>query len=341
MKKQISYPKIQQFRNVISTIRRQSTFVGLDENEEAIYDNTKKLPVLEFTGTVKLHGTNAAVCYNEIEGIWFQSRTRIITPESDNAGFAFFANSAEDTFNSMFYFLADLHDIDLKKNTISIYGEWAGERIQKGVAISEIGRAFYIFGVKVSPFDEEIDSYWLDVEKAGLEKGEENIYDINSFETYKLDIDFNYPELAQEQLVKITNAVEECCPVAKQLGKEGIGEGVVWTTKFNGTVHRFKVKGEKHSTSKVKTLAPVDAEKVANIREFIDYAVTKNRLEQGVKEVFGENEPDIKLLGKLISWVIKDVNSEESDVMVKNNLYPKDVNKYIAPKVKEYFMQLI
>lgn len=86
MKKQINYPKIQQFRNVVSTIRRESSFVGLDADENPIYNDALQKPILTFKGTIKLHGTNAAVCYNEISGIWFQSRSRIITPESDNAG---------------------------------------------------------------------------------------------------------------------------------------------------------------------------------------------------------------------------------------------------------------
>ena len=41
-----------------------------------------------------------------------------------------------------------------------------------------------------------------------------------------------------------------------------------------------KVKGEKHSSSKVKKLASVDVEKLNSIKDFVDYAVTESRLEQ-------------------------------------------------------------
>lgn len=45
------------------------------------------------------------------------------------------------------------------------------------------------------------------------------------------------------------------------------------------------MKGEKHSASKVKTLAAVDPERLVNITEFVEYAVTENRLEQGTQKV--------------------------------------------------------
>ena len=44
-------------------------------------------PVIEYRGKIKLHGTNAAVQINK-DGVFAQSRNNIITPESDNAGFA-------------------------------------------------------------------------------------------------------------------------------------------------------------------------------------------------------------------------------------------------------------
>ena len=97
-KKHISYPKIGQFRNVIADINRMITYVGQDDNDEPIYDHSIPKPTLVFKGTVKLHGTNAGVCYNHQQGIWAQSRSRVITPVKDNAGFAFFVENNKQTF---------------------------------------------------------------------------------------------------------------------------------------------------------------------------------------------------------------------------------------------------
>ena len=70
MKKHISFPSIDQFKTVVSDINRWHNFVGLDENGDAIYDPLKPKPKLKFKGTVKLHGTNFGVCYNDIAGLW-------------------------------------------------------------------------------------------------------------------------------------------------------------------------------------------------------------------------------------------------------------------------------
>ncbi len=54
--KHIAYPKIGQFRNVIQTLNREITFVGLDDKGEPIYDPSIKKPLLTCKGTVKIHG---------------------------------------------------------------------------------------------------------------------------------------------------------------------------------------------------------------------------------------------------------------------------------------------
>jgi hypothetical protein len=49
-----------------------------------------------------------------------------------------------------------------------------------------------------------------------------------------MEIDFNMPQLVQNQLSEITIAVEEECPVAKAFGFSGIGEGIVNTLEDIG-----------------------------------------------------------------------------------------------------------
>ena len=341
----IKFPSVDQFRTVVSNINRQYNFVGLDENGEAIYDPSLPKPTLKFKGTVKLHGTNAGVSFNGESGMWAQSRENIITPDHDNAGFAFFAHSHEKEFIELFHEVATKENIDVNKNTISIYGEWVGKGIQRGVGISNIEKSFFIFGVKITPHtetEEELKSnpaYWVD--SSYLRNTDVRIYNIEDFQTYEIEIDFNMPQLVQNKLSDLTIAVEEQCPVAKEFGEVGIGEGIVWSIEFNGVVHRFKVKGEKHSSSKVKTLAAVDVEKLNSINEFVEYVVTESRFNQGLENTFQNNEPiDIKKMGDLIRWVVNDVIKEESDTLVKNGLEPKDVNKYVSSKVREMFFKL-
>lgn len=345
MKKMIKFPSIEQFRTVVSNVNRHFNFVGLDENGEAIYDPTLPKPVITFKGTVKLHGTNAAVSYNAKE-LWAQSRENIITPEKDNAGFAFFVESNKEAFYELFAQVMDktIPWPDPYKNTITIYGEWAGGNIQKGVGICNLPKSFFIFGVKITPHTESEEelkanpAYWVDY--SYLKNNEVKIYNINDFPTYSIDIDFNMPQLVQNQLSELTIAVEEECPVAKAFGFSGIGEGIVWSAEFKGNVHRFKVKGEKHSSSKVKTLAAVDVEKLNSIKDFVDYAVSESRFNQALENVFPNNEPiDVKKMGDVIRWVVNDVIKEEMDTLVENQLEPKEINKYVSSKVREMFFK--
>lgn len=345
-KKHISFPSIEQFRNVIANINRQFNFTGLDEQGEPMYDPTLPKPVLTFTGTVKLHGTNAGVCYNAIDGLWAQSRENIITPEKDNAGFAFFVESTKDVFITLVDMVSKRSNVDLKTNTVSIYGEWCGGNIQKGVGITNLPKSFFIFGVKVSPmvdYNDEVavknnPAYWVD--STDLGNSDVKIYNISDFENYSIEIDFNMPQLVQNKLSELTIVVEEECPVAKAFGFTGIGEGIVWACEYKGVVYRFKVKGEKHSSSKVKVLAAVDTDKLNSIKDFVDYAVTESRFNQALEKTFNGDPIDVKKMGDLIRWVVTDVTKEEMDTMVANNIEPKDVNKYVSSKVREMFFKL-
>ncbi|MCI5054571.1 MAG: RNA ligase family protein [Flavobacteriales bacterium] len=339
MKRHVSYPKIHQFRNVITDINHQVNFIGLDENGEPQYDPSISKPTLTFKGTVKLHGTNASVCFNAQEGLWVQSRQNIIALGNDNAGFCVFVNKYKEVFLQLIHQISDDHSIDKETCIISIYGEWAGKGIQKGVGINQLDKAFYIFGVKISGLErEQFDSYW--VSSKDYKHEESRIFNIEDFETFSVDVDFNMPQLAQEKLAQITEQVEKECPVAKAFGIEnGTGEGVVWSVEYKQKVHRFKVKGEKHSVTKVKKLASVDVEKLKSIQEFVNYSVTENRFNQAIENTFGNAPLDVTKMGDLIRWVVKDIMSEESDTLTENGLEPKDVNKYISNRTREMFFE--
>jgi hypothetical protein len=340
MKKHISYPEIGQFRNICSSINRQSTFEGMDEAGEPIYNPLLPKPVLTFKGTVKLHGTNAGVSYNYQDGLWAQSRENIITPEKDNAGFAFFVEINKNIFNDLIAKILISNNIDSTEFTVSIFGEWAGKGIQKSVGIANIDKSFFIFGAKISkPQDEKFNAYWVDSSK--LSSPANRIYNIEDFETYNVEIDFNMPQLVQNKLIELTLAVEDMCPIAKELGFEGTGEGIVFLAEYKGIVYRFKSKGEKHSISKVKVLNSVDTEKLESIAEFIEYAVTENRFNQAIEKIFVDTNPSMKGIADVMRWVVTDIIKEESDTLAANGLEPKDIGKYVSNKVRPMFFDFL
>ena len=324
----VPFPKIGQFRQVVKSVRESSAYQGQDGNNEPVMDYSKPQPIVTFVGSVKLHGTNAGVCYDPKTGDFYpQSRSHVITIDKDNAAFAFWVEANKEELITL---CKDY--VNTPKDLITVFGEWCGGNIQKGVAITGLPKMFVIFAVKVG--DNWAHSYQIkNVDHTN------NIYTTNNFETFSIDIDFNNPDLSVPELQRLTLLVEEGCPVGDAFGVQGVGEGIVWKS-IEGN-HIFKVKGEKHSSSRVKKLASVDIEKLNSINKFVDYAVTESRLEQGIDVVFTQasSDIDIKMLGDFLKWVMRDIISEEVDTLSGNGLEPKDVGKGVSVKARTWFKE--
>lgn len=330
--KHIPFPSIEQFRKVVKHVRSKSAYVGKDENGKPTYDGTRPIPTLLFCGTVKLHGTNASVCQSNGER-WFQSRSRIISITEDNMGFAFWAETKKESFDIIFSKFCN-------DKTISVFGEWCGIGIQKGVAISELQKQFIIFAIK-------IDGEWLTRDELKMSVSGSGLPTIYDFQTYHMLIDFSNPEEAQNELVRITEEVEQRCPVGHALGVDGVGEGVVWSCVDenwlgDGSVMWFKVKGEKHSVTKVKTLASIDVEKVNSVKECVEKICTENRMKQALQKIKEQVlDTDIKNMGCFLRFLASDCIREELDTIVESGLEPKDVGKAISDKGRKWFMNKI
>lgn len=320
----IKYPSTPQFRDVVRTVRERHDYKGKDENGNVISYHSEPYPTLEFKGTVKLHGTNAAIV-RYFDGVTeYQSRERVLSLQSDNSNFmlTMLNKSLDDLFNKFQF-----------NESVAIYGEWCGSGIQKGVAINLLSKRFVIFAVKV-------DGVFVDLPH-DLHDNEQDIYNILQFPTYTVNIDFNNPQLIQNELIRLTNEVEESCPVGKYFGVEGIGEGIVFRCTTNPYL-MFKSKGEKHSSSKVKVLNSIDVDLLNTVNEFVTYAVTENRLEQGISYLNEMNlSLDRKNTGVFVGWIMSDIIKEETDVLVKNGISPKQIGSAVNKKAKEWFFKKI
>lgn len=324
--KHISMAEIGQFRNVFKPIIHTARFAGLAEDGEPIYNETAP-PVLTFLGTVKLHGTCAAVCYDGTD-MWAQSKNNIITPEKDNAGFAHFVHCNKEYFENLMKSL-------YKGDTIALFGEWAGKGVQAKVAISEIPKSFFIFGLKIPekgwlPLDFDLPSH-------------PNVFKITDFKTYYVDIDFTTPQLSQNKIVEMVEEVEAECPVAKHFGISGIGEGLVFETYYKDKRFVFKAKGDKHvNKSKVKKLKKVDDVKLQLIQDVAEKVTPAWRLEQMWNEVFdiiNGGEPTIKGTGDFLKAVSKDVIKEDLDILEAHDLTMKDIGRSVSQIARSWFME--
>lgn len=343
----ISFPKIGQYNSSIQGIISGERFRGISETGENIYDNEVVLPKAVFKGTVKLHGTNSAICVQG-DTLWLQSRENIITPLKDNCGFAsFFGSIAKQTV--IFDIVNKLRLIHFipKERIVCLFGEWVGPSVQKNVGISKLpSKSFFLFAIRVVDPERIIvgdnqegtykEDRWLPI--TDIRHNSINIFNIEDYQTYHLEIDLNNPKEPVEHMQALVDAVEKQCPVAKAFGIEGIGEGIVWTTMWKGIRIVFKTKGKEHAVTVHKDGGTIqaDTEKLNGINEFVSYAVTESRLNQGIEKVFG-NDPLVKeRTGDFLKWIINDIVSEEMAAISSNGLSVRDIQGSISKKSKEW-----
>ena len=333
----VKFPSIEQFRKVVKTINEKSAFTGLDSSGNATFDYNKPKPTIKFTQTVKIHGTNAGIGLTKDGEFFQQSRNRLISVENDNSGFA---NWCEESIRKPYLvrFLSDvLWDTTklYKENPVIqavLFGEFAGQGIMKGVAVSGIDKSFFAFSLYYLHEDGNVTKTTnikdFKAESLGL-------YNIFMFDNKTVDIDFNNTEETINKIIEDTLSVEDCCPVGKYFGVEGVGEGVVLLSECGNYI--FKSKGDKHSVSKVKTLSPADTYDLTNIEDFVSDVLTKNRLEQGI-DFLNEMGLDVDntSTGDYIKWCQTDILKEEGDIINSKGLNIKKVNSIIAKKAKSY-----
>jgi len=338
--KVFKFPSVEALRHVIQNVSHRARYTGVDENGDPIYDEERELPTLDFRGTVKLHGSNGGIVWQwnplAFEYVMqVQSKNRILTPTSDNGGFAAFIYTKK--MDTLLAKIMKVHGDDLgyTPQVVRLYGEWCGGNIQKGVALNQLDKMFVVFAIK-------IDDAWLSDDKlAEIKWPEEGIYNILDYPTYNVTIDFNKPKEAAEKMGKMVEEVEKECPVGKAFDVSGVGEGIVWacTTKgWEGSKYWFKTKGDEHKSSGSKEKVPVDIERVNSINTLVDTFLTESRLEQGLdhlKEM--QHEMSRKSTGHYLKWVSDDVVKEELDTIIGNGFDVKEITKAVSNKARKWF----
>lgn len=319
MRDVIKFGSIGQFRNFIKTMQ---------------YLGWRKINLI---GTVKIHGTNSSVGLDLKDNLLFyQSRNRVLSLDDDNYDFAKYIEDNKTEFLKIFDEIKNKTNTE-KYDSIIIYGELAGKGIQNKVAVSQIDRFFAPFSV-VGVNKDTVDE--LDVKLSINESI--RFYPVETFGVYNIQLDLDNVHLAQQEIKDLTISIENECPVGKYFGVSGTGEGIVFTDETKQ--YSFKSKGEKHSVSKVKVIANVDIEKINKIKDFVDYSVTENRLNQGIEYLKEMNkELDISSMGDFLRWLANDVLKEEQDVISENGLDNdlKAIMKSVSSKGRKWFMDKI
>lgn len=328
------FSSIVQFSGVVKQIRDHHKW------------NNIPIPTLTFSGSIKLHGTNAGIGFSPDGEVWFQSRENLITYEKDNAGFATWGEQNLQTWKSIYASICEIEKVP--HDSFYVFGEWFGSSIQKGVAVSQLKeKHFGVFKmVFVDGVDEDAVETVVDMTKyynKFFTKSLSNVHVIDDIvEPLSITIDFTRPDLVQDKLLELTLAVEAECPVGRYFGILGLGEGIVWTTKEVTWLPKFKTKGEKHQTSRVTTVKELTEAEVtskANAQEFLEFACSENRLQQGITKLSEMGLPvDIKSTGAFLKWVGGDIMTECKDVLIESKIDRKDIMPLVSIHARQWFM---
>ncbi len=319
----VSWRSIELLHNVVRTL------TNLHE------DAGRAFPVVRYRAKVKLHGSNCAVQVTQ-GGLFTQSRTTMLTPESDYKGFAAWVRAHSAYFAG------------LQPGTV-VFGEWCGPGVEKGMAISQAAnKVFAVFAVQEGEwviFDP--DEVRARVPAAGAPAD----LHVLPWEGGEIEVDYGSRErlaAVADELNVWVGQVEREDPWVRQIFQiSGLGEGLVfYPVLVDGEAPRtdpaslaglmFKAKGDKHRTAG-KAAVQVQASAVAGVGEFVALMVTEPRLQQGMSVVCSGGL-DLKQTGKFVAWVAADVRKESVAELEASGLTWAQVDKAVQTRAREWFL---
>lgn len=310
---------------------------------------------LKLVGTVKMHGTNFSVVYDNNENeLYFQSRNNVLEKGTN------FFNYQEIAFNpinqnSFMQFFKSIRNITDLANVSHVdqfilFGELVGGEIQKGVAFEGMEKKFIVFDIA---YMSEGELRFLDYEFLGIvdhyfkNNNVRNMDVISNFPVFEIEMDLSNESNILEInniLSKHTSEIEKECPVAKYFGINGVGEGIVWRSNHNNFMNgfgiRFKVKGDEHTNSKVRTLNPIDQEKISKLKsleEVCNAICTESRFKQGMQFLIENNIEESNKKNTFMRWVVEDTLKEEMDFIIEKGLSVQDIKAQLFKNSLQYW----
>lgn len=308
----VAFPSIEGFHHIVKYA--------------AAYPEAITGPV-QYRGKMKLHGTNAGIRVLNGE-VCAQSRTQLITPLADNAGFARWVESCKDFWRGV-------------GTDCVVFGEWCGPGIMKGTAINQIPKKiFAVFAIFVG---EDMISDPEKIEEV-LANRPDDVH-ILPWEGEAFTIDYCSQasmRATAPSLNAVVETVEKCDPwVKKVFGVEGIGEGVVYypiTDKVKVfSDFAFKAKGEEHRVVKAKEAVQVAPEVAKGINDFVSMFVTEPRMEQGLAAIGGH--PLMPKVGEFLKWEMADIAKESVVELEAAGLTWDKVQKAVLAACREWYIK--
>jgi hypothetical protein len=328
----VTWPSIELLHNVRRSMDKRREYLGRDFIP----------PSVVYRAKVKLHGINGAVQVVNGEVV-AQSRTAILKEGGD---------LTNRTVKSFYRWVTEnsehFAEMELPGKHLTIYGEWCGPGVQRGVGISKLDRKiFAVFGAQIGVDQDAALEVRPEVLKQ-LVPDHPDVYVLPWYGAserldFGLGASMDEPVSRMNEMVKL---VEKEDPWVRAIfGISGMGEGLVWYPEPETPLPwycpyaemMFKTKGEKHSVVKQKAPVVIDPEVVASIEAFAEKFVTENRLQQIFSETFGDAAPTKRDTGTFMKALQADVLKESKAELEAAKLTWKQVVKAVTTNAKNWF----
>lgn len=294
---------------------------------------------------IKLHGTNAGVRIDKDGYVTAQSRSRDLTLDSDNAGFAAWVDR---TCEQWTFYPPAIHDMvfhDVEK--VIYFGEWAGKGIQRKDAVTQLdGKFFFVFAVQI---DDRIITDPVLIE--AMCPDIDNLIVLPWHMDFESSVDWSDPTAANAWVDILNEEVErigECDPFIKDIfGIEGVGEGLVLMPNTTGNsdgierdefaTQTFKAKSEAHRVKKTEKAVSKRVEVPEGVPEFVEAFVTEARCQQGLVEAC-DGIAEKPRTADFLKWIGGDVKKESEAELADMGLEWPQVAKHVNKAAVNWFM---
>jgi hypothetical protein len=336
------YPKITTHISEIVHILKELNRDPEDPERDVMVD---PIPIV---GTIKLHGTHADILIHNDDRIVFQSRNIVgLQVAKDNAGFA-------TTMSQKTKALLRLRDLYVARFTqlnpdtpldpthpILVAGEWIGQSIQKGVAISELSKRFVIISVKIN------NQWQRDCDYGGIALPNHDIYNISRAGIFHRTLYPSDPQRTISEVEPLAEQVARQCPFAATFGLDGEGEGIVWKPflaphNSNPSLW-FKTKGGrfKPTFARAPRQSPERAEQNREVAaEVAKVWTSEQRLEQGLEYMREHGiQRTMKGMAPFLKWVQGDIVLEEKGYIAEHGVDVPMLRIEVAKIAKPWYVE--
>ena len=301
---------------------------------------------IRYGAKIKLHGTNGGVRVNADGTVVAQSRSRDLTPDDDNCGFAKWVETVASQFHVPPHTMQGEAGAEPIQH-ITYFGEWAGKGIQNTDAVTKLDRKyFFVFAIQINDVM-HTDPVFIE----GVTPDLDDLLVLPWHHVFTSPVDWNDAASANQMIEMINDSVEKIGErdpfIHEVFGIEGVGEGLVMspiTANYEGidrdfySALTFKAKSEAHRVKATVKAVSVRMEVPEEARSFVDMFVTEARCEQALREACG-GMAEKQRTSDFLKWLGGDVKKESETELELADLEWKTVAPLVNKAAAVWFIK--